>query len=63
MNDRSSVVDASTLDEAARRVLRDKDLGGMVKAAPALYPHQWSWDAAFISIGLAHMSVERALLD
>ncbi|MBQ0893306.1 glycogen debranching protein [Micromonospora sp. U56] len=63
MNDRSFVVDASTLDEAARRVLRDNDLGGMVKAAPALYPHQWSWDAAFISIGLAHMSVERALLE
>jgi hypothetical protein len=42
-------------------VLRDNDLGHMVTAAPQLYPHQWSWDAAFISIGLAQMSVPRAL--
>ncbi|QGF25253.1 glycogen debranching protein [Raineyella fluvialis] len=33
----------------------------MVTAAPKLYPHQWSWDAALISIGLAHMSIPRAL--
>ncbi|GAA3754956.1 trehalase family glycosidase [Plantactinospora mayteni] len=28
-----------------------------------LYPHQWSWDAAFISIGLAHVAPERAWRD
>ncbi|GAB3705047.1 glucosylglycerate hydrolase [Mariniluteicoccus flavus] len=47
--------------EAAHRVLVDNDLGDMVKAGPSLYPHQWSWDAAFISIGLAHASVPRAV--
>ncbi|MFI7491760.1 MGH1-like glycoside hydrolase domain-containing protein [Micromonospora echinaurantiaca] len=25
-----------------------------------LYPHQWSWDSAFIAIGLAHVRPERA---
>lgn len=25
-----------------------------------LYPHQWSWDSAFIAIGLAHVAPERA---
>ena len=29
--------------------------------APRLYPHQWSWDSAFIAIGLAHIDAERAL--
>lgn len=28
-----------------------------------LYPHQWSWDAAFIAIGLAHTAPERAWRD
>ncbi|MDG4829170.1 hypothetical protein O7627_07600 [Solwaraspora sp. WMMD1047] len=28
-----------------------------------LYPHQWSWDAAFISIGLAHVAPDRAWHD
>jgi len=27
----------------------------VVKAAPDLYPHQWSWDTAFIAIGLAQV--------
>jgi glucosylglycerate hydrolase len=51
------------LDEmavAAADVLRRNDLGGWTKAAPRLYPHQWSWDSAFISIGLAHVDTERA---
>ena len=28
-----------------------------------LYPHQWSWDAAFIAIGLAYTNPARAWLD
>ncbi|HYN94447.1 MAG TPA: hypothetical protein VES42_11415 [Pilimelia sp.] len=28
-----------------------------------LYPHQWSWDSAFISIGLAHTAPDRAWQD
>ena len=41
-------------------VLRANDLGGWTKAAPALYPHQWSWDSAFIAIGLARLDTRRA---
>jgi glycogen debranching enzyme len=29
----------------------------------SLYPHQWSWDAAFISIGLARVDPDRAWQD
>ena len=35
----------------------------MTSAAPALYPHVWSWDAAFIAAGLAKVSVARALAE
>ncbi|HEX5504355.1 MAG TPA: glycoside hydrolase 100 family protein [Thermomicrobiales bacterium] len=49
-------------DLAARAatVLRRNDLGGWTKAAPTLYPHQWSWDSAFVAIGWAHLDVARA---
>jgi glucosylglycerate hydrolase len=50
----------SELADGAAKVLSGNDIGTMVTAAPRLYPHMWSWDAAFISIGLAHLSVERA---
>jgi hypothetical protein len=51
------------LSDAAARVLRDNDRGTMTVAAPRLYPHQWSWDAAFVAIGLAHLSVPRACVE
>jgi len=44
----------------AAAVLRENDLGGWTKAAPRLYPHQWSWDSAFIAIGLARLDTRRA---
>jgi glucosylglycerate hydrolase len=49
------------LRDAALAVLRQNDLGGWTKPAPRLYPHQWSWDSAFIAIGLAAIDPERAL--
>lgn len=51
------------LRSAALAVLRDNDLGRFTKPAPKLYPHQWSWDSAFIAIGLAHSNLDRALLE
>jgi glycogen debranching enzyme len=42
-------------------VLARNEVGGWTKPAPRLYPHQWSWDAAFIAIGLAHSDPDRAL--
>jgi hypothetical protein len=47
--------------DAALAVLHQNDLGGWTKPAPRLYPHQWSWDSAFIAIGLAHVDPDRAL--
>jgi hypothetical protein len=49
------------LRERAAAVLRLNDLGTMTTAAPDLYPHMWSWDAAFVTIGLARLSVTRAI--
>lgn len=34
--------------------------GSSTVPTATLYPHQWSWDSAFIAIGLAHLSTRRA---
>jgi len=47
----------------AAAVLRENDAGGWTRAAPRLYPHQWSWDSAFIAIGWAHLDVGRAMTE
>ncbi|NLG54086.1 MAG: glycogen debranching protein [Rhodococcus sp.] len=47
----------------AAYLLRGNDLGTMTSAAPKLYPHMWSWDAAFVAVGLAPLSVERAVVE
>ncbi len=44
----------------AAEVLRENDMGEWTRASPTLYPHQWSWDSAFIAIGLAHLDTRRA---
>ena len=44
----------------AAEVLRENDMGGWTRASPTLYPHQWSWDSAFIAIGLAQLDTARA---
>lgn len=44
----------------AARVLRDNHNGVMTKAAPGLYPHQWSWDAAFNTVGWASLDLPTA---
>lgn len=54
---------ANPLASRAAEILRANDTGTLVKAAPSLYPHQWSWDAALISIGLAHVDLERAVAE
>jgi hypothetical protein len=49
-----------TLVARAAYILRDNSNGLITKAAPTLYPHQWSWDAAFNAIGLATVDLPRA---
>ncbi len=53
----------TALAARAAYLLRGNDLGEMTTAAPLLYPHMWSWDAAFVAIGLAPLSVERAVVE
>src|SRR5215207_2102527 len=47
----------------AAEVLRRNDFGSWTKPAPNLYPHQWSWDSAFIAIRLSHLDIPRAAKD
>jgi glucosylglycerate hydrolase len=44
----------------AAEILHRNDMGGWTRAAPTLYPHQWSWDTGFITVGLAHLDTARA---
>ena len=60
MSDRTAL-ESDALWDAAVRVLRANDLGGWTRPAPRLYPHQWSWDSAFVALGLAHVDPDRAL--
>jgi hypothetical protein len=55
---------ASPADSAvaarAIEVLEGNWSGSHTLPATGLYPHQWSWDSAFIAIGLRHISPRRA---
>lgn len=44
-------------------VLRANDRGTWTRPSPRLYPHQWSWDAAFVAIGWAHFAPLRAVAE
>ena len=55
--------EAGTLAARAARVLRGNDVGQMTTAAPELYPHMWSWDACFITVGLAGLDVRRGITE
>jgi glycogen debranching enzyme len=52
--------DESVLWQAAAHVLDANWTGAATVPSPGLYPHQWSWDSAFISIGLARHRLNRA---
>jgi hypothetical protein len=54
---------AGLLAARASEVLRSNDVGHMTTAAPRLYPHMWSWDACFITVGLSWVSVQRAITE
>jgi glycogen debranching enzyme len=44
----------------AREVLEANWLGHATSPSVRLYPHQWSWDSAFVAIGYTHHDEERA---
>ncbi|MED7824394.1 trehalase family glycosidase [Streptomyces chiangmaiensis] len=51
---------AGSLHARAAGVLADNWTGTSTVPSRGLYPHQWSWDSAFIAIGLRHLSPLRA---
>jgi hypothetical protein len=48
---------------AARAILEHNWRGRSTVPSRTLYPHQWSWDAAFIAVGWAHVDPQRAQLE
>ncbi|MFI7241918.1 MGH1-like glycoside hydrolase domain-containing protein [Streptomyces qinglanensis] len=48
------------LRRSACRVLLANRTGRSTVPSRDLYPHQWSWDSAFIAVGLRHLSPVRA---
>jgi hypothetical protein len=57
----AQLVDAdAALGQQALQVLDANWLGHATRASSALYPHQWSWDAACIAIAYSHFDQERA---
>ncbi|MFE6158551.1 hypothetical protein ACFQ7F_06495 [Streptomyces sp. NPDC056486] len=53
----------ASLRERAAEVLWANWTGTSTVPSRQLYPHQWSWDSAFIAIGLRHLSPLRAQLE
>ncbi|MDX3641783.1 MGH1-like glycoside hydrolase domain-containing protein [Streptomyces sp. MB09-02B] len=51
---------AGSPHRAAAEVLAANWTGRSTVPSRTLYPHQWSWDSAFIAIGLRHVSPLRA---
>ncbi|GHI07904.1 hypothetical protein AQI88_33505 [Streptomyces cellostaticus] len=51
---------APSLHVRAAQVLDANWTGSSTVPSRSLYPHQWSWDSAFIAIGLRHLSPLRA---
>ncbi|MFJ4079066.1 MGH1-like glycoside hydrolase domain-containing protein [Streptomyces iakyrus] len=49
-----------SLHVRAAQVLEGNWTGASTVPSRGLYPHQWSWDSAFIAIGLRHLSPLRA---
>ncbi len=53
--------DREALTRRAKMVLDFNWTGDYTRPGPRLYPHQWSWDSAFIAIGYASYDTERAI--
>ena len=53
--------DLDLLARRAKMVLGFNWTGEYKRPGPRLYPHQWSWDSAFIALGYARYDQERAM--
>jgi hypothetical protein len=50
----------SRLDARAREILIRNDRGGYTVPNGRVYPFQWNWDSAFVSLGFAATDLDRA---
>ena len=50
----------TSLEDKARKILNNNWIGNYTIPARGLYPHQWSWDSAFIMIGYNHYDLLKA---
>ncbi len=48
------------LKEKAKQILLNNDRGGYTVPTEGLYPFQWNWDSAFVSLGFAEFDRSRA---
>jgi hypothetical protein len=55
-----TAAEAAELEAAAKAMLDTNWLGGSTVPSRGLYPHQWSWDSAFIAIGRSWYDQARA---
>jgi hypothetical protein len=55
------VSEPAALAERAKAVLEANWRGRSTVPSGGLYPHQWSWDAAYIAVGWAHLDPARAV--
>jgi glycogen debranching enzyme len=55
--------DETAVWAAAARVLDANWTGTATVPSPGLYPHQWSWDSSFVSLGLGRHRPERARIE
>jgi glycogen debranching enzyme len=56
-------INLNDLLEDAKKTLEGNWNGKFTIPSATLYPHQWSWDTAFISIGNSYINTERAIKD
>lgn len=54
-------IDQSQLLEDAKKTLEGNWTGNFTIPSSTLYPHQWSWDSAFIAIGNSYYNIPRAI--
>ncbi|MEM5529310.1 trehalase family glycosidase [Gammaproteobacteria bacterium AS21] len=48
------------LDNKAKKIIADNDMGGYTIPTKGLYPYQWNWDSAFVALGFQQFDNDRA---
>lgn len=56
-------MDREFLRNQAKSILRANWRDGFTIPTGKLYPFQWNWDSGFVSIGLGHYTIEKAILE